>query len=497
VAAEDYSGAPFSGTTPFYASNTEPNFLSFYEDAVDEAGRTSDVYDIDANDRTSPDHLGVLGHYDTVIWYTGNDTVTREVGWTGGNVSRLAVDNVLNMRQYLNEEGSLLYTGQWAGFIESSGQNQFYDPVANQRCVGPAVPPEVDARCLLWGDKNDFLQYYLGAFVYNSDGGTDPETGELFPLVATDTPYSGGGPWTFNGDDSAQNQVHTASFLTTSSVLPRAEYPQVSSDARASWDRGTGGNPFAPFHGNWYVYSQQADISYKRLGRTFNVPAAGGEMTFRISYDTEHDWDFVFVEVHTLDGTPNDDWTTLEDLNQHNSQSTGPNDADFASCPAGWHELHPHLAHYQTWDGVETCTPEGSTGEWWANSGRSQGWEEWRVNLGDYAGKNIEIFISYASDWAVQGLGSFVDSVQMPGEPVESFETGLGAWSESQPSDSDPNPNNWVRTEALPFEEGAIVSQTPETADFSTLYFGFGLEGVTGAAARGDLMDRSLDFFQP
>lgn len=499
VAAEDRTGL---SQIPAYPSTVSPNYLSYYEDAVTASGRTFDVYDIDANGRTSPDHLGVLGHYDTVVWYTGNDLVTREPGWSGGNVSRLAVDNTLNMRQYLNGGGTLLYAGQWAGWLENSGQQQFYDPVSNQRCVGPAVPPEVADRCLLWGDKNDFIQYYLGAFSFNSGGGFDGSTGDPFPLGATDTPYTGGGPWTFNGSDSAGNHVGgaglnpTASFLTTSTVLPRNEYPQFTSDARANWNRpGTGGNPFAPFDGSWYVYSQQADISYKRLGRTFTVPADGGEMTFRFSYDTEHDWDFVFVEAHTLDETPDDDWTTLEDLNGHNSQSTGPNDPDLASCPAGWHELHPHLARYQTWDGSGACTPIGTTGEWWANSGRSAGWESWRLDLTPYAGKTIEIFISYASDWAVQGLGSFIDSVQMPGEAVESFETPTEDWAVTGPPDgSDPNLNDWVRSEDLGFEEGGIVSETPPGVGFATLYFGFGLEGVDGAVARADLMDRSLDF---
>ena len=39
-----------------------------------------DVYDVDARGRTAPDHLGVLSHYDAVIWYTGDDIVTRRVG---------------------------------------------------------------------------------------------------------------------------------------------------------------------------------------------------------------------------------------------------------------------------------------------------------------------------------------------------------------------------------------------------------------------------------
>ena len=107
---------------------------------------------------------------------------------------------------------------------------------------------------------------------------------------------------------------------------------------------------------------------------------------------------------------------------------------------------------------------------------------------------DIEIFISYASDWAIQGLGSFVDFVQLPGEAVESFETGEGVWSASQPGDSAPNPNNWIRTEDVGFEEGAVVSMTPSTADMRSLFFGFGFEGITGATTRADVMDRSLGF---
>jgi hypothetical protein len=477
VAAEDYTGVT---NLPAYASTTSPNFLSYYQDAVAASGRTFDVYDVDANDRTSPDHLGVLGHYDTVVWYEGNDLVTRSPDRGPGNVSRLAVDNTLNMRQYLNEGGNLLYAGQWAGAaVNGVAGGQFYDPVADEPCVVGGVPSPVFGRCLLWADKNDFLQYYLGGFAYNSDGGTDPETGNPFPLEATDTPYTGGGPWTFNGADSAQNHVHTASFLTTSSVLPKDEYPQFTSDGRANWDRGgAGGSPFEPFEGDWYVYSDQASVTYKRLMRSFTVPGTGGDMTFRFSYDTEVDWDFVFVEIHDVAA---DTWVTAPDQNSHTSSDTG------LSCPEGWFELHPWLEQYQGSD----CSGSGGN----ANSGRSAGWEEWSIDLDPYAGRDIEISISYASDWAVQGLGAFVDNVQLPGEAVESFEGDLGAWTvPGPPPGSDPNPNDWFRSQSLGFEEGAIVSQTPTTADFATLYFGFGLEGVDGAAARADLMGRSLDF---
>ena len=320
LAAEDRTGA---STAPAYPSTSPatPNYLSFYEDALTANGIGYDVYDVDAMGRTAPDHLGVLGHYEAVIWYRGNDIHVREPGWPGGNVSRLAVDETLEVRQYLNEGGKLLYTGQWAGGTENGiGGNQLYDPVANQQCLGGAAPPpEVTARCLNWGDKNDFLQYYLGASLYVSDAGLDAG-GNPFPIVGVDEPFAGppASGWTLGGGTGADNQVHNASFLATSGLLDPASYPQFESWISAKWDRP--GGPFAPHTGDFYVYSQIADITYKRLARTINVPAGGATMSFWTSYDTEADWDHVFVEAHTVG---QDNWTTLPDLNGHTTQATG------------------------------------------------------------------------------------------------------------------------------------------------------------------------------
>ncbi len=123
VAAEDYTGAsPVQTTGPHYLSTTWTRWPRT---------ATADVYDVDANGRTAPDDLGVLSHYRAVIWYTGDDTVTREPGWGAGNASRLAMDEMLNMREYMNEGGRVLFTGKNAGaqFTPTLG-TQFYDPTA-------------------------------------------------------------------------------------------------------------------------------------------------------------------------------------------------------------------------------------------------------------------------------------------------------------------------------------------------------------------------------
>ena len=132
------------------------------------------------------------------------------------------------------------------------------------------------------------------------------------------------------------------------------------------------------------------------------------------------------------------------------------------------------------------CDPVGTTGEWNAASGRSSGWENWSIDLSAYAGSQVEVSISYVSDWGVQGIGSFVDDITVSTEgSTESFESDLGVWTVAGPAPgSQINANDWTRTTDVGYEEGAVVAMAPTDADFRTVYFGFGFEGVTSADQR-------------
>ena len=112
MSAEDYTG----DVAVWHAAATEPpDYLSYYADALDANGVAFDVYDVDAHGRTAPDSLGVLGHYDAVVWYTGDDLVTREPVAGGRAPRRLAMQEMLEVRDYVNEGGRVLYTGRSAG----------------------------------------------------------------------------------------------------------------------------------------------------------------------------------------------------------------------------------------------------------------------------------------------------------------------------------------------------------------------------------------------
>jgi hypothetical protein len=468
LAMEDVTGAsPVQGVT-------SAQYADEYAASLTAAGYTSDVYDFDTQGREAPHHLGVLSHYKAVVWETGDDIIPRAAGGDGGTAMKAALDTELFVRDYLNEGGKVLTSGKFA--LYAQGQNGAY-------VYNPDAPPECDLddetqTCLEL--FNDFLQYYLGAYDYVDDAGTaptDPPT--FYPLTGVGAPYEG---WsaTLNAPGSAGNQDHTASFIPTSNVLPTTQFPWFGeSTAPVDWVR-PGSPPFEPFDGDWYAFSGRGDENYKRLTRTIDLTGAtAGELRFNTSYATEADWDFVFVEAHEVGS---DDWTTLPDANGHTDRSVGD------SCAEGIvDELHPFLAHYMG-EGT-TCASTGTTGEWHADSGSSNGWTEWVVDLSAYAGKQVEVSISYVTDWSTEGLGVFVDNVRVGADGATvastSFESDLGGWAvPGSPAGSAPNNADWVRTQ-LGFEEGAVVV----TDD--SVYTGFGLEGLA-PAVRDDFVARSM-----
>jgi hypothetical protein len=243
-----------------------------------------------------------------------------------------------------------------------------------------------------------------------------------------------------------------------------------------------------PESGAQFLYSQVADASYKRLTRTIDVPPGGVQVSFQAYRDTEPGWDFLFVESRTAGGS---DWTTLPDANGHTNQDTG-------ACPYNYLDLNPFLEHYVTPividpgdpstpdDDFLGCDPVGTTGMWNAASGQSEGWETWSVQLanGGTTTRQVEVSISYASDWSVQGRGVVIDDIVVStGQGSTSFEADgntLDGWVApiAGPEGSADNPNTWIPAAFVPaipgLGESALVSfdRQPEILAFQASTFG-------------------------
>jgi hypothetical protein len=486
----------YTGGSPGYADKSGPNYLSSYTSALQALGVSYDVWDVDAGGGLhAPSPLGVLSHYKAVVWYTGDDFVTREPGQgPGTGADKVAQDVQMAVRDFLNEGGKLLLTGREAGGQYFGGLEypQFGGPtpIAGGYCSGDVT---VADTCIPL--SNDFFQYWLGGYIYATGSGVDAD-GNVFDAVGTGDPFSGAVYTFLQGDDGNQDDFNGAgSALVTSSILTPDKFPWFGgSKGVMDWDR-PGAAPYDPFTGDWDLYGGMADQSYKRLNTTVDLTGkTGGALDFMSSYDTEADWDFLFVEAHH---PGQDDWTTLEisddDGNPLTATFGAEGDPGRSCADDGSHwseELHPQLQHYMTVVDDNTCTATGTTGEWRALTGNSGGWRHFNVDLSAYDGGEVELNIVYAQDWGTSGLGVFLDDVRVTaGDETlsqTSFEDGTGAWTiPGPPEGTQVNIVDWQRAQ-IAFDEANGI----RTDD--SLWLTFGLEGLSTDAQRQDVLKRAL-----
>jgi hypothetical protein len=421
-----------------------PIYLQYYTDALDAGGYAYDVWDVDA--QGIPTYPEVLSHYDTVIWYTGDDYIPR---WPDGLGTQ--EQEVLNIRDFLNyDDGRLFATGQDLAWLAAYAG--YY--------------------------SNDFFQYYLGAFMHVEEGGMDHDTGLPFDVVGeAGDPIFDDLTFSLHSENveeedgpGAGNQYYADTFLATSYFLPHFDNAVAARYLRP-------GGPFEPYSGDYYVYSQMADQAYKRLGGAFAIPGDSPFLKFWVSYDIETDWDYAFVEVSPAGSGA---WTTLPEVNGATTTNTGD------SCVSGWvDEIHPFLANYMD----AACNPTGATGSWNALTGNSGGWQQLQFDLSPYAGQTVELYISYATDWSTQNLGVFVDDIELSGYPLEDFEAGMGNWGVSVAPGSGAF-NNWSRITGAGFPEGPAI-RTP-----NSVFLGFGFEAIDTAEHRNEVMGRVIEYLK-
>ncbi|MEU2269502.1 M14 family zinc carboxypeptidase [Streptomyces olindensis] len=401
-----------------------------YVDALKANGRRATVWDV--AERGAPDALGVLSHFDTVVHYTG--------AGVPGNATQL------QLRAFLNEGGRLIEAGEQAGGSVD---------------LGDGTP------------SDDFSQYYLGAYSRTSAAGATGFTGsgEL------------GG---FTGPLAAApgNPLDKAGrYGVTSDELPADTFPQFASEGAGQFAGAA--NPFGPYAGSSMAAAVHTDDAYKRLTRTVDLTGVTAAdrptLRSRLMWDTEPGYDNVLVEAHTAGA---DDWTTLPEAGGA-TRTTVPTE-----CEGGFYiGEHPWLKHYLT-QSAEGCTATGSTGSWNSLTGTSGGWQQVDFDLSAYAGRTVEISISYVTDPGTGGYGVLADETSLvvggTAKETEGFETSLGAWKVAGPPAGSPAvTKDWTRTGALLETYGAVTTD-------DTVLLGFGLEHVAAPADRAALMRKAL-----
>ena len=138
----------------------------------------------------------MLSHYDAVVWDTGDDYLTRLPGQPAAPAGAARDREQLAVRDYLNEGGKLFYTGQSAGqqYAEGYEFRNFGFPEPRRggrrpRCPGRPRRPEAVDGCI--PPNNDFLQYYLGAYIYVGAGNTTTTAGHPYPIRGEGDPFDG------------------------------------------------------------------------------------------------------------------------------------------------------------------------------------------------------------------------------------------------------------------------------------------------------------------
>ena len=400
-----------------------------YTKALADNRRRGAVWDVAT--QGTPHRLGVLSHFDTALWYTG----AAAPSWATTQA----------VRAFVNEGGEVVLTGERAG---------------GNADLGGAL-------------SDDFAQYYLGASGRASLAGAGA-------FLGTGRLAGAGGALA----GAPGNPLDAAGAYTiTSDTLPPAQFPQFRSAAAGDYPGVR--MPFSPYAGEWYAAAAHSNASWMRLSRTLDLTATTAAdkpaLNTRISFNTEPGYDNAVVEVHTVG---QDDWTTLPDVNG-GTGTTVP-----TQCDQGFYvNQHPFLRHYLT-VGSAGCTATGTSGSWNAFTGASDGWRAASFDLSAYAGKQIELSVSYITDPGDGGRGVFLDDTTLvtggAEQGAEGFETSLGPWTAAGPPTGSPAPRgNWARSQDLFPSASAVTTR-------DTVLIGFGLEHVPAAADRKRIIGQAL-----
>ena len=190
-----------------------------------------------------PHDLGVLDHYDAVLWYLGDNRLTQDpedelTGRRSGTSRTSAVAErqqylTCAVRDYLNEGGKLVHAGETAQYeglpgISDAVGGLYYGLNGDEtaECDPSRRPSGFFDDCLILAD--DFRQYYLGGV--HADRLRRPR------VASPASPIRSRASRRVRRPGAPDNPLDEAGvFQPTSEVLPPDEFPQFTSWGSAEY----------------------------------------------------------------------------------------------------------------------------------------------------------------------------------------------------------------------------------------------------------------------
>lgn len=154
--------------------------------------------------------------------------------------------------------------------------------------------------------------------------------------------------------------------------------------------------PADALSGDYAFWSNRGDESDMTLTRAFNLSDVEGsvEMRYWVWYDIEEGWDYLYLVVSPDGG---ETWEIIE--------TPSGTDEDTSGSSYGW----------------------AYTG--FSGGGAEPAWIQEKIDLSEYAGREILVRFEYITDAAVNGDGLLLDDLQIDALGYfEGFEQGAGGW---------------------------------------------------------------------
>ncbi len=251
IAAEDYTG-----TSPNREAGYDgaPRYVAQHVDALEAAGYEVETFDVDAPPQgpagqpspRDPSFLGVLSHFDAVLWYSGDDFVPQDPTETDARhlsgpttkagslrLASWAHKTMIAVREYLNEGGKAIVAGrnihEWPTGSRNLSATGPYE-WAPDKLPGFFYPPDNGgdddmpgtAFQRYRGISNDTWQNYLGAVGKEGGYGTTTFAPGTPVEIENGSIFEGMDPATIAIDSAPGNDPNEDA---NGAAAPRAKLP--------------------------------------------------------------------------------------------------------------------------------------------------------------------------------------------------------------------------------------------------------------------------------